>query len=74
MYRPHEAREDTLLFPALRTVISSKQVEAFGACMEADEKQVLGVEGFEKAVAEVASLEQTLGIYDLVQFTLPGEQ
>jgi hemerythrin-like domain-containing protein len=72
MYRPHEAREDTVLFPALRTIISPKQVEALGTRMEADEKKVLGAEGFEKAVAEVASLEKTLGIYDLTQFTPPG--
>jgi hemerythrin-like domain-containing protein len=69
MYRPHEAREDTVLFPALRTILAPKQVEALGARMEADEKKVLGAEGFEKAVAEVASLEKALGIYDLAQFT-----
>jgi hemerythrin-like domain-containing protein len=72
MYRPHEAREDTVLFPALRTILAPKQVEALGARMEADEKKVLGAEGFEKAVAEVARLEKTLGIDDLAQFTPHG--
>jgi len=72
MYRPHEAREDTVLFPALRTLVSPKQVEALGSRMETDEKKVLGAEGFEKAVAEVASLEKTLGIYELTQFTPQG--
>jgi hemerythrin-like domain-containing protein len=72
MYRQHEAREDTVLFPALRTILKSKQVEALGARMEADEKKVLGAEGFEKAVAEVARLEKTLGIDDLAQFTPHG--
>jgi hemerythrin-like domain-containing protein len=72
MYRPHKAREDTVLFPALRTILAPKQVEALGARMEADEKKVLGAEGFEKAVAEVARLEQTLGIADLAQFTPHG--
>jgi hemerythrin-like domain-containing protein len=74
MYRPHEAREDTVLFPALRTILAPKQVEALGARMEADEKKVLGAEGFEKAVAEVARLEKTLGIDDLTQFTPHGER
>jgi hemerythrin-like domain-containing protein len=69
MYRPHEAREDTVLFPALRTLLKPKHVEALGARMEAEEEKVLGRKGFEKAVAEVASLEQALGIYDLSQFT-----
>jgi hemerythrin-like domain-containing protein len=72
MYRPHEAREDTVLFPALRTILAPKQVEALGARMEADEKKVLGAGGFEKAVAEVARLEKTLGIDDLAQFTSHG--
>jgi hypothetical protein len=40
--------------------------------MEADEKKALGAEGFGKAVAEVASLEQRLGIYELAQFTPHG--
>ena len=69
MYRPHEAREDTILFPALRTILKPKQVTDLGERMEEDEHKVLGDEGFEKAVAEVASIEKTLGIYDLKQFT-----
>jgi len=69
MYRPHEAREDTVLFPALRTLLTPKQVESLGERMEEDEHKVLGDEGFEKCVAEVESIEKTLGIYDLKQFT-----
>ena len=69
MYRPHEAREDTIPFPALRTLLTAKQVEALGARMEEDEHKVLGDEGFEKSVAQVAVLEKQLGIYDLRQFT-----
>ena len=38
MYRPHEAREDTVLFPALRTILKPKQVEELGERMEEDEK------------------------------------
>lgn len=69
MYRPHEAREDTILFPALREIISPRQVAALGERMEAAEHQVLGNEGFEKSVAQVAAIEKQLGIYDLKQFT-----
>jgi hemerythrin-like domain-containing protein len=69
MYRPHESREDTVLFPALRTILTPKQVEALGDRMEEDEQKVLGHEGFEKSVAQVAALEKQLGIYDLAQFT-----
>ncbi len=69
MYRPHESREDTVLFPALRTILKPKQVEALGDRMEEDEHKVLGDEGFEKSVDQVAAIEKQLGIYDLTQFT-----
>ncbi|HEU4753004.1 MAG TPA: hemerythrin domain-containing protein [Armatimonadota bacterium] len=69
MYRPHEAREDTVLFPALRTILTPRQVEALGERMEQDEHKVLGDEGFERSVDQVAAIEKQLGIYDLKQFT-----
>jgi hemerythrin-like domain-containing protein len=69
MYRPHESREDTVLFPALRTILTPRQVSALGDRMEEDEKRVLGDEGFEKSVAQVEAIEKSLGIYDLKQFT-----
>ncbi|MBI2299908.1 MAG: hemerythrin domain-containing protein [Armatimonadetes bacterium] len=69
MYRPHEAREDTVLFPALRTILTARQVLALGERMEADEQKVLGHEGFERSLAEVESIEKALGIFDLAQFT-----
>jgi hemerythrin-like domain-containing protein len=69
MYRPHESREDTVLFPALRTLLTPSQVQALGDKMEEDEHKVLGNEGFEKSVDKVTSIETALGIYDLTQFT-----
>ena len=55
--------------PPLRTILTAKQVEALGDRMEEDEQKVLGHEGFEKAVDQVAALEKRLGIYELKQFT-----
>lgn len=69
MYRPHEAREDTVLFPALRTILSARQVAALGDRMEEEEHRVLGEEGFERSVEKVAQIEIQLGINDLKQFT-----
>jgi len=69
MYRPHESREDTVLFPALRTLLTPRQVAALGDRMEEDEHKVLGDEGFEKTVDKVATIEKVLAIYDLAQFT-----
>ena len=69
MYRPHETREDTVLFPALRSIVKPKEFEALGEQFEDKEHALFGKEGFEGIVAQVAKLEQTLGIYDLDQFT-----
>lgn len=69
MYRPHEAREDTVLFPALHTVMSAKKLKELGEQFEKEEDRLFGEEGFEKTVDQVAVIEKQLGIYDLAQFT-----
>jgi hemerythrin-like domain-containing protein len=73
MYRPHEAREDTVLFPALYTVMPAKRVRELGEHFEKEEDRVLGEKGFEKTVAQVAEIEKELGIYDLDKFTPKGK-
>jgi hemerythrin-like domain-containing protein len=69
MYAPHEAREDTVLFPALRGLVSAHEYDALGETFEDEEHRKFGREGFEGMVDRVAALEKTLGIYDLKQFT-----
>ena len=69
MYRPHEAREDTVLFPAFRSIVSPHEYEALGEDFEKKEDELFGDEGFFKVVDQVAELEKKLGIYDLAQFT-----
>jgi hemerythrin-like domain-containing protein len=69
MYRPHEAREDTVLFPALHQVVSAKQLKELGEQFEKEEDRLFGDEGFEKTVDQVAGIEKQLGIYELGQFT-----
>ena len=69
MYRPHEAREDTVLFPAFRTIVSAHEYDALGDDFEKKEDQLFGQDGFFKVVDQVAQLEKRLGIYELAQFT-----
>lgn len=69
MYRPHEAREDTVLFPALGKLLSRERLQELGEQFEAEEDRLFGDEGFEKTVDEVAAIEKHFGIYDLSQFT-----
>jgi len=72
MYRPHEAREDTVLFPAFRSVVKPKEFEALGEQFEDKEHELFGKEGFEGVVSQVAELEKAMGLYDLNQFTPVG--
>src|SRR4051794_7297349 len=69
MYRPHEAREDTVLFPALHKIVPAKKLKELGEQFEKEEDRLFGEEGFEKTVEQVAAIEKQLGIYDLSQFT-----
>jgi hemerythrin-like domain-containing protein len=72
MYRPHEAREDTVLFPAFRKVVKGRDWDRLGDAFEDREHQLFGAGGFERMVDEVAAIEKTLGIHDLAQFTPKG--
>ncbi|HYK41471.1 MAG TPA: hemerythrin domain-containing protein [Thermoanaerobaculia bacterium] len=69
MYRPHEAREDTILFPALHEIVTAKEYEELGDAFEDREHRLFGASGFEKMVERVAGIERELGIYDLAVFT-----
>ena len=69
MYEPHAAREDTVLFPAFRSVTTPQQYDAYGELFETKEHQLFGPKGFETIVGQVADLEKSLGIYELSQFT-----
>jgi hemerythrin-like domain-containing protein len=69
MYRPHEAREDTVLFPSIRKIISKNEYFALGEDFEQKEHELFGNDGFETIVEKVADIEKELGIYDLSQFT-----
>jgi len=72
MYNPHVAREDTVLFPAFRTIVNKHEYDALGEDFEKKEHELFGSDGFEKMVDRVADIEKSLGIYDLAQFTPKG--
>jgi hemerythrin-like domain-containing protein len=69
MYRPHEAREDTVLFPALHKVVSKHEYDSMGEEFERIERKTFGGDGFDMAVDQVTALEKQFGIYDIAQFT-----
>jgi hemerythrin-like domain-containing protein len=69
MFRPHMAREDTVIFPAFRAATLPLELEALGEQFENREQALFGRSGFESVVSTVAELERTLGLYDLKRFT-----
>ena len=69
MYAPHEAREDTVLFPALHKIVSPHEYDAMGEQFEKIERTTFGGDGFDIYLDKVEALEKRLGIYDLAQFT-----
>ncbi len=69
MYEPHAAREDTVLFPAFRKIVSSREYDQLGDQFEKKENELFGQEGFEKNVEEVAKVERDFGIDNLSDFT-----
>jgi hemerythrin-like domain-containing protein len=69
MYEPHEAREDTVVFPTLRQVVPAKEFRDMAEIFEDEEHRRFGQAGFEGVVDKVADIEKSLGIYDLSQFT-----
>lgn len=69
MYRPHAAREDTVLFPAFKTLVSEEDYDHLGELFEERENALFGEGGFFRVVDVVAKLEKELGIYDLAEFT-----
>jgi hemerythrin-like domain-containing protein len=69
MYRPHESREDTVLFPAFRKIVSTHEYDSLGEEFEKNEQRLFGKDGFETMVEKVAAIEKSLGIYELSQFT-----
>ncbi|HLX37940.1 MAG TPA: hemerythrin domain-containing protein, partial [Candidatus Binataceae bacterium] len=69
MYRPHAAREDTVVFPAFHKTVSDTEFERVGEQMEKQEQRLFGEGGFAKIVEAVAEEERALGIYELDRFT-----
>lgn len=69
MYRPHEAREDTVLFPEFRKIVPEREYASLGERFEEKEHELFGKDGFSGIVEQVAEFERGIGIHDLAQFT-----
>jgi hemerythrin-like domain-containing protein len=69
MYRPHAAREDTVVFPEFKKLVTPKEYDRLGERFENKEHQLFGKEGFEGVVAKIVNIEKAMGIHELAQYT-----
>lgn len=69
MYQNHAAREDTIIFPAWKDLLTSDQYDELNDKFEDIEHAEFGEDGFDDAVKQIAAIEGTLGVADIAQFT-----
>lgn len=69
MYHAHEAREDTVLFPAFRGLVSAHEHDALREDFAKRERELFGGESFPGTLEKVVGIEKQLGIYELARFT-----
>lgn len=57
MYSLHEAREDTVFFPAVKRIVSGNVYDSLGEKFEDKAHELSGQDGFEMIVDKVAGIE-----------------
>ena len=72
MYQHHAAIEDTLVFPAWKNTLSSKEYDHLSDEFEDLETKSVGKDGFENYLKQMATIEQAFGIADLSTLTPPA--
>jgi len=71
MYAPHEAWEDTVIFPALRDATPQRTLNELAERFSELQNQQYGDAALSQMLDRVESVEQQLGISDLATFTPP---
>ena len=69
MYQAHAAREDTIVFPAWKDLITADEYDELGDKFEDIEHEQFGEDGYENAVKQIADIEASLGFTDISIFT-----
>lgn len=73
MYRVHESREDTELFPEFRHLVTVQEYALLGELFEEKEHNLFGIHGFKNILTRITDMEKELDIYDLAKF-IPKDQ
>jgi hemerythrin-like domain-containing protein len=68
MFRVHTSREDTELFPRVRSLMPAYQFATLSRIFEEREVEHFGKKGFQLMIDRVVSIEKKLGIYQIDRF------
>jgi hemerythrin-like domain-containing protein len=71
MYQSHAAREDTIVFPAWKHLITPDEYDELGEKFEEIEHEQFGEDGYEVALKQIAEIEATIGLDDISKQTPP---
>ncbi|WP_375498378.1 hemerythrin domain-containing protein [uncultured Jatrophihabitans sp.] len=72
MYEPHEAWEDTVIYPALRATTSQRTLDLLAERFAGLENTQFGDNALSQMLSRLAGIEDQLGIGDLAAFTPPA--
>ena len=72
MYEAHAAREDTIVFPAWKDLITPDEYDELGDKFEDIEQEQFGEDGFEDALKQIAAIEASVGMDDISKLTPPA--
>jgi len=71
MYQHHAAREDTIVFPAWKGLLSPGEYDDLNDTFEDIEHEQFGEDGFEDAAKQIGEIEETFGLADISKLTPP---
>lgn len=72
MYEHHAAREDTIIFPAWKDIVSPDEYDELNDKFEDIEMEQFGEDGFNEAAKQMGEIEASLNLSDIAQFTAPS--
>ena len=72
MYETHAAREDTIVFPAWKELITAEEYDKLGDTFEEIEHEQFGEDGFNDAVKQIGEIEASVGLADISKLTPPA--
>jgi hemerythrin-like domain-containing protein len=65
MYTHHTAWEDTVIFPAFDSLEKKRDIDELAATFSAEERKILGNDGFDSFLGQIAEVEKQLNIFEL---------